>query len=202
MSLQRVERVVRFGGRRQRGNHRQVRLVFVAQFGDEANVRIGLKHIRQVLDFAVASVRPGCGFRRVQVRCVLPRDRSSRRSRREVTTTVSNNPDFIRRRDASCCNPMPRESMATSDATPTEMPMVVSEFRRTDSRRLRRASSVRSGSFIAALAPFVSGAAAARLSLLHRSPACHPPEKSGAGRSVRPGRARASPSQPSFPIAG
>ena len=44
--------------------------------------------------------------------------------------------------------------MATSDATPTEMPMVVSEFRRTDSRKLRTASSARSGSFIVALAPF------------------------------------------------
>jgi hypothetical protein len=51
-----------------------------------------------------------------------------RRSRREVTTTVSNKPDFTRRREASCCNPIPSESIATSDATPTEIPIVVSEF--------------------------------------------------------------------------
>src|SRR4029077_12405248 len=65
------------------------------------------------------------------------------------------------RRDASCCSPMPRESMATSDATPTEMPIVVSEFRSTDSRKSRRASSVKSGIFILSLS-FVNSHASGR----------------------------------------
>ena len=67
-----------------------------------------------------------------------------RKSRRDVTTTVSNRPDFTSRRVASCCRPMPSESIATSEATPTEIPTVVSELRNTDSRRLRTASSARS----------------------------------------------------------
>ena len=126
-----------------------------------------------------------------------------RRSRREVTTTVSNKPDFIRRRDASCCSPIPRESIATRDATPTEMPMVVSEFRRRDSRKLRRASSARSGSFTAALHQLrLDPLQRRRPNSIHRQPAFHPPGRSGAGRSARPERARASPSPPSFPIAG
>src|SRR5580693_2084489 len=64
-----------------------------------------------------------------------------RKSRREVTTTVSNNPDFCNRLPANCCRPIPNESMATSEATPTEMPTVVSELRRMDSRRFRTATS-------------------------------------------------------------
>ena len=67
-----------------------------------------------------------------------------RRSRREVTTIESNSPERCNRRDANCCRPIPSESIATSDATPTEMPSVVSEFRSTDSRRLRPASSMES----------------------------------------------------------
>ena len=84
---------------------------------------------------------PGAGPLRSSSRLI------PRASRREVTTTVSINPDFISRREAICCSPMPSESMATSDATPTEIPTVVSEFRRIDSRRLRNANSVRSGIF-------------------------------------------------------
>ena len=46
--------------------------------------------------------------------------------------------------------------MATREATPTAIPMVVSELRRIASRRLRAASSVRSRTFIFS-SPFVSG---------------------------------------------
>src|SRR5579859_6403312 len=64
---------------------------------------------------------------------------------------VSNRPDFASRLLAICCSPTPRESMATSEATPTLIPSVVSELRRTDSRRLRPASSIRSCAFTVAL---------------------------------------------------
>src|SRR4051812_40448728 len=67
-----------------------------------------------------------------------------RRSRRDVATTVSNSPDFCRREFAICCKPIPSESMATSEATPTAIPTVVSELRSSASRRLRVARSVTS----------------------------------------------------------
>ena len=50
MSLHCFERVVRLGRSRQRRHHGQMRLVFVAQLGDEANVGIRFQHVRQVLD--------------------------------------------------------------------------------------------------------------------------------------------------------
>ena len=67
-----------------------------------------------------------------------------RKSCREVTKTVSNMPDPARRRVANCCSPTPSESIATSDATPTEIPTVVSPLRNFDWRRLRTASSSKS----------------------------------------------------------
>ena len=68
---------------------------------------------------------------------------------RDRTEIVSNNPARATERSTSCCNPTPSESSATSEATPTEMPSVVSELRSTASRKFRAASSVRSPSFIA-----------------------------------------------------
>src|SRR6266446_6043474 len=58
-----------------------------------------------------------------------------------VTIMVSKRPLCERRFAASCCRPTPRESIATSEATPTATPSVVRVLRRMDSRRLRRARS-------------------------------------------------------------
>src|SRR5262249_52033121 len=71
-----------------------------------------------------------------------------RMARREVTKTASNNPDLFSRCEASVCNPTPSDSIATSEATPTATPSVVSELGSTASRRFRTASSVRSRPFI------------------------------------------------------
>jgi hypothetical protein len=71
------ERIVRLGGLGQRSNHRQVRLVFVTQLGDEADIRIGLEHVWQMLDLLSALLRRECGFRLEQGHCVLDHGQSS-----------------------------------------------------------------------------------------------------------------------------
>ena len=105
-----------------------------------------------------------------------------RRSRREVTTTVSKRPDFCRREFAICCSPMPSESMATSDATPTAIPTVVRELRSRASRRLRVARSVTSLNLTRGLRLLLC---ACRRSL------CRRPKKSAEWRSGRRVRAHA-----------
>jgi len=94
-----------------------MRLVLESEFGNKrmsgyASSTFGRCSITSRVGSSRMRLSPGGGAARSSSRPKL------RRSRREVTTTVSNNPDFIRRRDASCCKPMPRESIATSDATP------------------------------------------------------------------------------------
>src|SRR5215472_14090626 len=121
--------------------------------------------------------------------------RSSRRSmprisRRDETKIVSNKPDFSNRRENKACKPVPSESIATSDATPTEIPIVVSEFLSNDSLRLRTASSVRSGIFTGDLPEFPSE----RLRhLTDRRSTFRLQEKSSAAHNARQGPARASP---------
>ena len=137
-------------GRHSRHQH-ELAVWFAPRLGGKSHLGIHFQYIGQGGDFFARRVVERA--RRQKIRGIARRAPSAAAGWpkgvfcRGRTETVSNNPARATERSTNCCRPTPSDSNATSEATPTAMPSVVSEFRRTASRKFRAASSVRSLAF-------------------------------------------------------